>query len=150
MASKALKTPDDLQRWVHFLRGQDFPMTVSQTKGVMRSKQQNKTINMWYAQAAAELGDTTAEDVRAECKLQFGVPILRRDDAVFKAEYDEAFKPLPYEQKRRLFKALEPAVTSRMVVKQLTEFMAEMRMHFDNAGVRLIDPDDLKYAEENA
>lgn len=145
MPSKALNTPDDLQRWIHFLDKQSFPMTVSQTPGAKRTNPQNRTINMWYAQIAAEMDQSNASDVRAECKLQFGVPILRRDNDAFRIEYDESFKALPYGQKRRIFKALEPAVTSIMTTKQLAEYMNAMQEHFHGAGIALIDPELRKY-----
>lgn len=145
MANKVIRTERDLAGWVSFLEKQPMPMTVSHIRGAKRTNPQNKTINMWYAQAASIMGDCTNEDVRAECKLQFGVPILRRDDAAFLLKYDTDFKPFPYETKVKLFKALEPAVTSKMTVKQLTEYMERMRMHFAAGGINLIDPDARKY-----
>lgn len=128
-----------------FLGKQSFPMTVSHAAGAKRSNPQNRTIHMWYGEAATKLGDTTAEDVRAECKLQFGVPILRRDDAAFLLEYDTSFKPFPYETKRKLFKALNPAITSRMTKPQLTEYMDAMRAHFAKGQIYLTDPELRKY-----
>lgn len=145
MPSRVLHTPADAMEWLGYLSQQSFPMTVSHTEGEKRSNPQNRTIHMWYGEAAKKLGDTTAEDVRAECKLQFGVPILRRDDAAFLLEYDATFKPLPYEMKRKIFKALDPAITSRMTVKQLTEYMDAMRKHFAEGGVYLSDPELRKY-----
>lgn len=148
MAHAVLRDPSDLVRWIDFLSGQEYPATVSFTAGEKRTTPQNRTIHLWYGEAATLLGDTTEEDVRAECKLQFGVPILRRDDAAFRLEYDTTFKPLPYELKRKLFKVLDPAITSRMTVKQLKEYMDGMRQHFDEAGIRLTDPDARKYERE--
>lgn len=145
MTNRVLHTPADLVEWMGHLSGQSFPMTVSQTAGENRSKAQNRTIHMWYSEAATKLGDTTFEDVRAECKLQFGVPILRRDDAAFLLDYDTNFKPFSYEVKRKLFKTLDPAITSRMTVKQLTEYMEAMRKHFAQIGVYLTDPELRKY-----
>lgn len=145
MASRVLKSSDDLLPWFSDLGKLSFPMTVSATEGAKRTNPQNRTINMWYEEAAKALGDTTAEDVRAECKLQFGVPILRRDDAAFLLDYDTTFKPLPYAQKRDIFKALEPAITSKMLVKQLKEYMDKMQQHFAQAGITLTDPEAKKY-----
>lgn len=145
MSNRVLNEPADLVRYMGFLSEQPFPMTVSHAKGAKRTNPQNKTIHMWYGEAATKLGDTTAEDVRAECKLQFGVPILRRDNAAFLLEYDSTFKPLPYDRKRAIFKALDPAITSRMNVKQLTEYMEAMRQHFAQGGIYLTDPELRKY-----
>lgn len=128
-----------------FLGGEAYPMTVSHAKGEKRTNPQNRTIHMWYSEAATRLGDTTERDVRAECKLQFGVPILRRDNAAFRLEYDTDFKPFPYETKRKLFKALDPAITSQMTVKQLAEYMDAMQQHFAQMGIHLTDPELRKY-----
>jgi len=140
-----IKTPEDLRGWERALQSQPFPLTVSYVRGAKRTNPQNKTIHMHYAQIAAELGDTTEVEVRAECKLIFGVPILRRDDPAFKADYDATFKPLPYETKRKMFEVLDPAITSKMNTKQLGEYMDAMMQHFAEAGVRLIDPSLQKY-----
>ena len=145
MPSRVLKTPADLGAWVGELAAMPFPLTVSAAEGAKRTNPQNKTINMWYTDAARQLGDCTHEDVRAECKLMFGVPILRRDDAAFLLSYDADFKPFPYETKRKLFKALEPAITSKMTVKQLKEYMDAMQRHFAKANVILRDPELRKY-----
>ena len=149
MTNRVLKTPADLMAWLGTLSAMSFPMTVSATAGEKRSNPQNRTINMWYDEAAIKLGDTTTEDVRAECKMQFGVPILRRDNAAFRLGYDTDFKPFPYETKRRLFKTLQPAVTSLMTVKQLNEYMDAMQQHFSSAGVVLTDPELRKYEQSS-
>jgi hypothetical protein len=100
---------------------------------------------MWYSEIARQLGDTTDVEVRAECKLIFGVPILRRDDAAFLLRYDRDFKPLDQVQKRRIFEALDPAITSLMSTVQLKEYMDAMQRHFSQAGVYLTDPELRKY-----
>jgi len=145
MAGRIIKTRDDLDGWLGALVSQPLPLTVSFTRGAKRTNPQNKTIHMWYGEIAQQLGDTTSIDVRAECKLVFGVPILRRDDAAFRAEYDRDFRPLPYEKKLRLFRLLDPAITSLMNVKQLTEYMDAMQQHHRPAGVFLTDPELRKY-----
>lgn len=150
MPSRVIKTQDELDGWVGALRSQPLPLTVSFVRGAKRSNPQNKTIHMWYHEAATALGDTTFEEVRAECKLIFGVPILRRDDAAFMLKYDRDFKHFDYETKRKVFEALDPAITSLMTTKQLKEFMDGVQRHFAQAGVCLTDPDAHRYARELA
>lgn len=141
MPSRVIKTEQELDGWVGALRSQPLPLTVSYTRGAKRTNPQNRTIHMWYGEAARQLGDVTDIEVRAECKLMFGVPILRRDDAAFLLRYDRDFKPLGYEQKRRIFEALDPAITSLMTTVQLKEYMDAMQRHFATAGVYLTDPE---------
>ena len=145
MTSRVLKTDLERQQYINTLNAQPLPLTVSFVRGAKRSNPQNKTFNMWYAQAAAQLGDTDPQEVRAQCKLMFGVPILRRDDAAFRLTYDANFKPFEYETKIRLFIALEPAVTSKMTTKQCAEYMDAMQRHFLPMGIRLTDPEALRY-----
>ena len=148
MTSRALKTEADLDGWINALRSQPLPLTVSFVRGAKRSNPQNRTFNKWYAEIAAQLDDLSPAEVRAQCKLMHGVPILRRDDAAFRLTYDASFKPLAYETKLNLFVALEPAVTSKMTVKQVSEYMGEMQRHYLPMGIQLTDPDAQKYQQE--
>jgi hypothetical protein len=150
MTTRFLKTDLDRKQYIKAIEAQALPLTVSHAKGIQRTNQQNKTFSMWYGEAALQLGDTDQPTVRAECKLMFGVPILRRDDAAFMLTYDASFKPLNFETKVLLFKALEPAVTSKMTTKQCAEYMDAMQRHFLPMGIRLTDPELQKYESEVA
>jgi hypothetical protein len=108
MPGRIIKTKEDVDGWVDVIKGQPLPLTVSFTRGEKRTNPQNNTIHMWYGEIASQLGDTTSIEVRAECKLIFGVPILRRDDDVFRVDYDRDFRPFQYETKLRLFRLLDP------------------------------------------
>ena len=55
-----------------------------------RSLDHNAISHIWYAQVANELRENTPEGVHCECKLRFGVPILRAEDDDFRAFYDRA------------------------------------------------------------
>jgi len=140
MFTQVVKDSDDMVRLQVRLAQSPQPFTVSVVAGEKRTNPQNKTIHGWYGEIARHLGDTPAEKVRAECKLQFGVPILRRDDAEFRDWYDSAIRWMEYEQKREMFLHLDPQVTSKMTVKQLSEYMETMMRHFSEAGVILTDP----------
>ncbi len=145
MTSRVLKTDLDRQQYINTLNAQPLPLTVSFVRGAKRSNPQNKTIHMWYAEIAHQLGDTPPQEVRAMCKLTLGVPILRRDDAAYALIYDAKFRHMEYETKIRLFIALEPAVTSKMTTKQCAEYMDAMQRHFLPMGIRLTDPEALRY-----
>jgi hypothetical protein len=150
MPTKVLRQPEHVDALARMLAGRKLPLTVSWTQGALRSSLQNRLAHRWFSDIATQLGDQTAEDVRTECKLCFGVPILRAENEAFRASYDPVLKHLPYEQKLAAIRAFDLPVTRLMTVKQMTAFMDEMQRHWTAAGVRLTDPEALKYEEEFA
>lgn len=77
-------------------------VVVSLRPGKDRTLDQNA---LWFAlyQRIAEMtqiGDV--EDARRYCKLHYGVPIMRRDDADFRDGWNRMFLHLTYEQKLEL------------------------------------------------
>jgi hypothetical protein len=76
------------------------------------------------------------------------VPILRAENEAFRLSYDRVLKALPYEEKLAAIKAFDLPVTRLMNVKQMTAFMDEMQRHWSAQGVRLTDPEALKYEAE--
>lgn len=99
---------------------------------------------------AAQLGDRTPEDVRGECKLTFGVPILRNENDAFRIKYDEVIKPLPYELKLKLM--MEPfdfGVTRIMTTRQKTNYLDAVHRHYSEMGLVLTNPEDLKFSPKD-
>ena len=150
MPTKIIREPPHVEALAILLRGRKLPITVTWTMGAPRSTQQNRLAQRWFTDIATQLGDQTHEDVRAECKLRFGVPILRAENEAFRLSYDRVFKPMPYEQKLEAIKAFDLPVTRLMTGKQMTAFMDEMQRHWIAQGVRLTDPEALKYEQEFA
>ena len=74
------------------------------------------------------------EDAHCRCKLEQGVPILRRDSEDFRGTYDRVLKPLPYEHKLRAMRLIE--ITSVMTVKQMTEYLDAVFREYSGRGVR--------------
>ena len=148
MPTKIIREPIHVEALANMLRGRKLPITVTWTQGAPRSTSQNRLAQRWFTDIATQLGDQTHEDVRAECKLRFGVPILRAENEAFRISYDRVIKPLPYEQKLEAIKAFDLPVTRLMNVKQMTAFMDEMQRHWSGQGVRLTDPEALKYEQE--
>ena len=52
-------------------------LRVSYSEDKPRTVDQNALSHVWYDQVARELGEDTELQVKAYCKLHFGVPILR-------------------------------------------------------------------------
>lgn len=105
-----------------------------------RSTPQNALSHTFYEQIARELGEDTPEGVKCECKLRFGVPIMRRDDEEFRLAYDAALKGLPYEKKLQAMRLLP--VTSLMNTGQLSEYLETVAREYAPRGVVLEFPDE--------
>lgn len=117
------------------------PFTVTITDGRHRTIEQNKTQFMWFKEIAEHYGDRTAEEVRAEAKLRFGVPILRANHESFRTKYDRLIKPRSYEEKLELM--IDPfnfPITSLMNVSEKTEYLDTMFKFYTEQGVMLTVP----------
>lgn len=145
MTTRIIRNASDVEALARFLHTRKLPLTVTIIAGAKRSDAQNRLIQRWNGEIAEQRGDMSFEEVRAENKLRFGVPILRRDDPAFMATYDATFRPLPYEAKMKLFVALDPAITRNMTTKQLSEYCDTLQRHYLGMGFRLTDPEDLKW-----
>lgn len=112
-----------------------------QTKaGTKRSLDQNAIAHAWYAQIERELREGTALDAKCEAKLYCGVPILRAEDADFRASYDALVKGrFSNEEKLELMRWFP--VTSLMTKDQLSQFLEAMQKHWGKRGVQLQFPD---------
>lgn len=139
MAHRIIQTQADLANLVRFLGNLKLPITVEWVQGRDRTKDQNALQWLWATEAADQLGDRTAEEVRHDWKLRHGVPILREDSASFREIYDSAIKPLPYELKVASM-AFIP-VTSEMKVRQMVRYLDAVQRECLENGLRLTDPD---------
>ena len=148
MPTKIIRQPDHIQALAILLSGRKMPITVTWAQGASRSHAQNRLAQRWFSDVATQLGDQTHEDVRAMCKLHFGVPILRAENEAFCASYDRTMKHLPYEDKLAAIKAFDLPVTRIMTVKQMSAFMDAMQQHWTEQQVRLTDPEALRYEQE--
>jgi hypothetical protein len=147
MTTRYIETERDVTMLHRFIAVQKRPYTISISKGGKRSAAQNRLAHQWHKEAAEQLQDRSPDDVRAYCKLTFGVPILRTENEGFRAKYDEHVKGLPYETKLALM--VEPfdfPVTRLMTVKQQTSYLDSVHKHFAEQGVILTDPDALRNA----
>jgi len=142
MTSRTIRTESELAGWGRFLACQPLPFTVSYAKGIKRSLPQNATLHAWFGQIAAETFQTQAE-VKAECKLRYGLPIMERDNPAWVAEWSPLYGPLPYAQRLKLFEVLP--VSSKMTTRQMAEFMDAVQKEYRGQGIELIDPEARKY-----
>lgn len=141
MTTRTITQPWQIEELAKLLRARKLPVTVKITAGKLRTNDQNHLQRMWCGEIAEQLGDRTPEEVRGYCKLCFGVPILRAEDEVFAASYDEKIKPLPYETKLAcMMEPLDMPITRRMTTKQKTRYLDDIHAHFAKLGVVLTMP----------
>lgn len=105
-------------------------------RAMKRSLDQNAVVACWYGQLSRELPEDDELGWKGYCKLHHGVPILRAEDAEFRAFYDAALLGLTYKQKREAMKFVP--VTSLMTVDQLSKYMVAVQDDFRPKGVELI------------
>lgn len=142
MTTRVISDPADLALLVQYLKGRKRPFTVDIVAGKHRTTDQNGLQRMWLNEAAEQLGDRTAEELRGMCKLQFGVPILRAENTRFAEAYDRLIKPLPYETKLAyMMEPLDFPVSRLMSTAQKTRYLDDMFRHFSGQGIILTVPE---------
>lgn len=141
MTSRVIRSDEDLTGLIAFLGIQSRPFTVSIMQGANRTTEQNKLQFKWMKEISEQWPGHKPEDIRAHCKLHFGVPILRRDDEEFKRKYDLIIKPHSYEEKLVMMKPpLDFPVTSLMTTRQKTEYLDTVFQKFSEQGFELTIP----------
>ena len=144
MIQRVIENTGDVQGLVSLLRHRDKPCTVSITQGKPRSTKQNRLQRLWCKEAAEQLGDESAEDKRAYCKLMFGCAILYHEDEDFAQAFDDVIRPLSYENKIKAMRLpLDMPVTRLMKTAQKKQYLDRIWEHFTGQGVRLTDPDTI-------
>lgn len=118
-------------------------LRIKATAGTKRSLDQNAIAAVWYGQVANELREGSALDVKCECKLTIGVPILRAEDPEFREAYDAVLKRLTYEQKLIAMRAWP--VTSLMTKDQLNQYLKAMQDAYDGrVALTFPEPENAK------
>jgi hypothetical protein len=106
---------------------------------------QNSTAAKWYAEIAAETGDTPIA-VKALCKHQFGLLIMQAQNPAWVAEYEPVYSVLPYEKRLKLFEFLP--LTRKFTTRQFAEYMDAVQKTYTAQGIRLTDPEMQRYQNE--
>ncbi|UYQ71013.1 hypothetical protein OF122_13185 [Pelagibacterium flavum] len=144
MPTRTVKNADELELLKVYLDGRKLPFTVQIEDGRNRSNEQNRLSHKWYAEIADQTGEHV-EDVRARCKLEIGVPILRQSNEKFRATYDKSIRPLPYEAKLEAIRDMDIPVTRLMKVPEMTKYMELVFQRHAEFGIELTIPPD-RYA----
>lgn len=107
-----------------------------------RSKAQNRLYYMWISQVSKQRQDETPDGVRAEFKLDLGIPILLEADAeFFEWWHSNGFNRLTREA--NLANMKYTPVTSLMKVGQFSLLLREIEMLATRQGWHLTFPSDI-------
>lgn len=150
MPTLILRDPTHVAALAKRLMERKLPLTVSWTQGASLSARQQRLSFRWYQDISRQLGDADVETVRADCKVTHGVPILSADSDGFRDDWARSIGRFSYEGQREIVKRLQVPVTSLMSVKQMTAYLDAVHQRYAPQGVRLTDPEALKYEEEFA
>lgn len=141
--NRIVQNDKDKEMLVKLILSKTEPFTVTMTDGKHRTTPQNRLQRLWMIEISEQLGDRTPEEVRGECKLTLGVPILRDENDAFRAAYDEHVKPLSYEQKMAfMMMPLDFPVTRLMTTAQGKKYLDAIHRHYSGNGIVLTNPDD--------
>lgn len=149
MTTRVIRTHDEIDGLARLLKSRALPMTVHITAGEDRTSQQRALSFQWFSDVASQLGDRTASDVRAHCKLYHGVRMLHAENAPFRAQWDRLIRDrFTYAEKLDLMLPPHDYPVSRlMTVKQMSRWLDAIHAEFSGLGVRLTDPEMRKYGD---
>lgn len=145
-ATRTIRTPEDVTNLVTFLGDMEMPYRVATAKGAKRSLSQNNVVHKWFSEIARQSDDRDLMDVKADCNMAYGVPILRRDDEIYSRFLDKL--NLTHEQMIFAFRKGYIQCTSLMTTRQLKEYMDGMGRDYRQQGYTLTDPELLKAQED--
>lgn len=144
MVQRVVRNPQDRQMLHTYLEGRKLPFTVDIEDGRDRSNEQNRLSQKWYAEIAEQTGEDR-EDVRARCKLKFGLPILMQSSDAFRDLCRRRIQPLSHQERVEAIRDFDIPITRLMNVTQMTRYMDEMFRHHAEFGIVLTVPPD-RYA----
>lgn len=98
-----------------------------------RTLKQNDMSFELYVTIANTLYGADTQTARRECKLKYGVPILRRDSEAFRLQYDKVIRPHDIATKLEIMDWLP--VTSLMDRTQFKEFIDSVMNAYAAQGV---------------
>ncbi len=143
MTTHIVRSAEDMERVARLVGNLKPPLTITVTSGASRSLEQNKLQRLWCMEAAEQLGDRTAEEIRGFCKLHYGVPIMREGHDDFRETYDRLIKPLPYETKLAyMMEPLDFPITRLMTVGEKSQYLDAMHKGLSELGVKLTEPSE--------
>jgi hypothetical protein len=138
---RAVKNTDDLALLKVYLDQRKRPFTVDVTDGRDRSAEQNRLSQKWYGEIAEQTGEDR-EDVRARCKLKYGLPILMESSEAFRDLCRRRIKPLSHAERIEVIRDFDIPITRLMNVTQMSQYMDYVFQAHVEFGIDLTVPED--------
>lgn len=138
---RTVENPKQLGALYAELANVQQPFTIAVKQGKQRSNRYNRTLHMWFKEIAQQRRDVTEAEVKAECNLTYGRPILDRDDEEWSSAFGYIFDSLNHASKLKAIRVLDIPFTRKMTTKQLNEYTEQMLRDYRDAGFRLTDPE---------
>lgn len=140
MKTYLIEDREDLTDWfakVHLMGEEFYPITIQVFKGAWkhRSLEASALSHVWYREISKQGKQQTAEEVKRECKLTCGVPILRAESPTFCAMYDKVVKGHDYPTKLEMMDFLP--VTSLMNKEQMSDYLEAVQYKYTEQGFHL-------------
>jgi len=103
-----------------------------------RTVDQNTMFYALYRDIANQRQDMSIVDVRADCKLRYGVVIRKAADPEWARDYDRLIRPLDMQTKQLLMR--EYPITREFTVAQGIEYIESILQDYTQQGYALADP----------
>lgn len=85
----------------------------------------------------------SAGELRAFCKLKFGVAIMIEDDD-FRKSWLLSMGHLNYRTKLKIIEDLEIPITRLMTINQMARYLTDLKQFWNQLGVELTDKEDIE------
>lgn len=143
MDTRFIANESDRLNLINFIKAQSVPFACSIFEGDKRSLAQNRLQRLLCNEIASQWEGNDPEDVRAYCKLHFGIPILREDSEAYSEVYDRVVRPMTYEEKLTLMRLpIDLPVTRIMTKEQKTRYLDTIYKEFSSKGFILTRPEE--------
>lgn len=141
MTQRVVKNEGDLKLLAVYLEQRKRPFTVDIADGRDRSSEQNRLSHVWYREIAEQTGEDR-EDVRALCKLKYGLPILMESSEAFRDLCRRRIKPLSHIERIEVIRDFDIPITRLMNVGQMSEYLDAIFKAQTEFGIALTVPED--------
>jgi hypothetical protein len=139
MASRLIRSADDMDALFTLLGNLKLPLTVEWTQGADRSSQQNKLMWLWASEVEQQRQQETSDEVQRRWKLDHGIPILCESSEEYRSFCRLTLKRLTREQRIEAMRFTP--VTSEMNVRQMVRFLDTVERECIEQGIVLTAPD---------
>lgn len=150
MPTKVLTEPGHIDALATLLRGRKLPLTVSWVQGASLSDAQRRLSFRWYQDISRQLGDLTPAEARAQCKVVFAAPILCEASEPFRLVWEKLRRMFTHEELLEFVRETELPMTSIMLGPQMRQYLDDVQRCYSDQGVKLTDPEAMKYEMEFA